>query len=137
MRIQEILDYSTCSGSYEPMGLGAPMESQAILENPKPLVFAWGHTLYLIADALDVELEKVDTVYEKWPTPERIEFPHGVTPTGSSSRAVPTSCRRRPSAERAATRTRAAVSPRACGRSTPSRRSVPRGPDCSRRWTYR
>jgi len=82
VRIQEILDYSTYSGSYEPMGLGAPMQTQAILENPKALVFAWGHTLHMMADALDVELEKVDTVYEKWPTPERIAFPYGVIEAG-------------------------------------------------------
>ena len=82
VRIQEILDYSTYSGSYEPMGLGDPIEHEAILENPKALVFAWGHTIYMIADAIGLELDDVDTIYEKWATPERIDFPYGTIAPG-------------------------------------------------------
>jgi 4-hydroxy-tetrahydrodipicolinate reductase len=36
----------------------------------------------MIADAIGVELEKVDTVWEKWPARERIEYPHGVIEPG-------------------------------------------------------
>ena len=82
VRIQEILDYSTYSGDIGPMGLGDPMEQKALLEEPAVLVFAWGHTIYMIADALDVSLDKIDTVWEKWATPERIVFPHGVIEKG-------------------------------------------------------
>lgn len=82
VRIQEILDYSTYKGDYAPMGLGAPMEEKAILESPRILIYSWGHTIYMIADALGVELEKVDTVWEKWPAPERIVFPNGVIEPG-------------------------------------------------------
>ena len=82
VRVQEILDYSTYSGDYGPMALGEPMDTKALLEEPAVLIFAWGHTIYAIADALDVQLEKVDTVWEKWATPERIEFPHGVIEPG-------------------------------------------------------
>jgi 4-hydroxy-tetrahydrodipicolinate reductase len=82
VRIQEILDYSTYPGSYEPMGLGDPIDQKAILENPRALIFAWGHTIHMIADAIGVELEELDTIWEKWPTPERIEFPHGVIEPG-------------------------------------------------------
>lgn len=77
VRIQEILDYSTYTGSYEPMGLGDPMDKEAILENPKALIFAWGHTIPMIADAIDARLEKIDTVWEKWEAPQRIEFRDG------------------------------------------------------------
>jgi 4-hydroxy-tetrahydrodipicolinate reductase len=82
VRVQEILDYSTYSGDYAPMGLGEPMEKRALLEEPKILVFSWGHTLYMIADAIGAELERVDAVYEKWAATERIEFPHGVIEPG-------------------------------------------------------
>jgi 4-hydroxy-tetrahydrodipicolinate reductase len=82
VRIQEILDYSTYAGDYAPMGLGDPMEQKAILEEPAILVYAWGHTIYMIADAIGVEVEKVDTIWEKWATPERIEFSYGVIEPG-------------------------------------------------------
>ncbi|MDJ0848788.1 MAG: dihydrodipicolinate reductase [Myxococcota bacterium] len=82
VRIQEILDYSTYTGDYAPMGLGDPMEKKALLEEPKVLIFSWGHTVYMIADAIDARLEKVDTVWEKWAATERIEYPHGVIEPG-------------------------------------------------------
>jgi 4-hydroxy-tetrahydrodipicolinate reductase len=83
VRIQEILDYSTYSGDYAgPMGLGQPMDFQAMLEHPNVLIFSWGHTVPMIADAIGAELEKIDTVWEKWATPERIEFPLGVVEKG-------------------------------------------------------
>lgn len=83
VRIQEILDYSTYSGSYTPMGLGAPMEQKAILERPSALIRAWGLTVYMMADALDVKLDNVDTIYEKWPTPHRIDYPRGAIEPGN------------------------------------------------------
>lgn len=82
VRIQEILDYQTYTGDYAPMGLGDPVEKKALLENGKVLVFAWGHTVPMIADALGVRLEDIDTVYEKWPTPERIEYANGAIEPG-------------------------------------------------------
>jgi len=82
VRVQEILDYASYTGDYSPMGLGDPMESEALLENPQVLIFAWGHTVPMIADALGVKLDKIDTVWEKWETPERIEFENGVIEAG-------------------------------------------------------
>ena len=75
VRIQEILDYSTYTGDYSTMGFGEPLEQKAILENPQVLIFAWGHTIPMIADAIGAPLEKIDTVYEKWEAPERIVVP--------------------------------------------------------------
>ncbi len=82
VRVSEILDYSTYTGDYAPMGFGEPLEQRALLEEPEILVFAWGHTVPLMADALGVTLDTVDTVYEKWPTPEPIAFPLGVIEAG-------------------------------------------------------
>ncbi|MBL7500793.1 dihydrodipicolinate reductase [Frankia sp. CNm7] len=85
VRIQEILDYSTYTGDYSPMGLGEPVETQALLEIPELLIFGWGHTIPMIADAIGVKLEKIDTIWEKWATPEPIVFPHGRVETGHTA----------------------------------------------------
>jgi len=84
VRIQEILDYSTYAGDYAgPMGLGEAMDFKAMLENPAVLIFSWGHTVPMIADAIGVSLDKVDTVWEKWAAPERIDFPLGHVEKGN------------------------------------------------------
>lgn len=77
VRVQEILDYASYTGDYAPMGIGDPMDKQALLENPKVLIFAWGHTIPMLADALGVQLEKIDTRWEKWAAPEPIDFQNG------------------------------------------------------------
>jgi 4-hydroxy-tetrahydrodipicolinate reductase len=82
VRIQEILDYSSYTGDYSPMGFDQPPEHRALLEQPAILIFAWGHTIHLMADALDVKLDEIDTVYEKWATPERIVYPLGAIEAG-------------------------------------------------------
>jgi 4-hydroxy-tetrahydrodipicolinate reductase len=83
IRIQEILDYSSYAGDYAtPMGLGEPLDFQAMLEIPEVLIFSWGATLPMIADAIGLEVEKIDTVWEKWAATERIEFPLGAVEKG-------------------------------------------------------
>ncbi len=82
VRIQEILDYANYEGDYAAMGLGEPMEHKAMLEHPKVLIFSWGHTVPMIADAIGVELEKIDTIWEKWAAPERIEYANGTIEPG-------------------------------------------------------
>jgi hypothetical protein len=83
VRIQEILDYQTYTGDYaRTMGIGQPLELRALLENTKILVFSWGHTIPLIADAMGVEIERYDSTYEKWAAPERIVFASGAIEKG-------------------------------------------------------
>jgi hypothetical protein len=82
VRVQEILDYASYAGDYKPMGLGQPMEYRAILEEPEVLQFGWGMTVPMIADAIGVRLEKIDSTWEKWATPEEIRYEHGVIPAG-------------------------------------------------------
>jgi hypothetical protein len=82
LRVQEILDYSSYAGDYKPMGLGQPMEYRAILEEPEVLQFGWGMTVPMMADAMGVRLEKIDSTWEKWATPEEIRYEHGVIPAG-------------------------------------------------------
>lgn len=83
VRIQELVDYASYAGDYSKvMGFGRPVSEQAVLEIPEILVFAWGHTVPLIADAVGVKLDRVDTVYEKWAAPKRITYQHGVVESG-------------------------------------------------------
>ncbi len=70
----EILDYATYTGDYEPMGYGKPAEFRALLEIPEILIMAWGGTVPMMAAAMEVELDEITTTYDKWVTPERIEF---------------------------------------------------------------
>jgi len=73
--VQELLDYQYYNGDFStPMGLGAPMDQPAVLEIPEVLILAWGHTIPMIADAVGVKLDKIDTVYEKWATPSEINY---------------------------------------------------------------
>jgi 4-hydroxy-tetrahydrodipicolinate reductase len=83
VRIQEILDYQSYTGDYaSTMGIGEPIDFKAILEETKVLVFAWGHTIPMIADALGVEIEGYESTYQKWETPEDIEHMNGVISAG-------------------------------------------------------
>ena len=83
VRVQELLDYATYAGDYSStMGFGVPVDKKAILEVPEILVFAWGHTIPMIADAVGVELDRIDTVYDKWPATEPIVYPFGVIEPG-------------------------------------------------------
>jgi len=78
LRVQEILDYASYPGDLSPMGFGAPLDERCVLEEPSLLVFAWGHTLHMIADAIGVTLERLDTVWEKLAADRPIEYAHGV-----------------------------------------------------------
>ncbi|MFI9380396.1 diacylglycerol kinase [Kutzneria sp. NPDC052558] len=83
VRIQELVDYASYAGDYSKvMGFGLPVDAQAVLEIPEILIFAWGHTIPMIADAVGVKLDRIDTVYEKWAAPERISYQHGVIEAG-------------------------------------------------------
>jgi len=83
VRIQEILDYATYSGDYAPMGFGELPEHKALLEHPEILIYSWGRTIPMIADAIEVKLDKIDTVWEKWLAVEDIEYPFGVIKAGT------------------------------------------------------
>jgi hypothetical protein len=83
VRASEILDYSTYTGDYSPMGFCDPPEVKALLEIPEVLIMAWGGTVPMMAEAIGVELDDITTTYEKWVTDEPIEYPHGVVEPGT------------------------------------------------------
>jgi len=82
VRVQEILDYASYPGDLSPMGFGAPLDERCVLEEPEVLIFAWGHTLPLIARAAGVALERVDTVWEKWAAERPTAWAHGTVAPG-------------------------------------------------------
>ncbi len=82
LRISEILDYSTYAGDMSPMGFGAPLDERCLLEEPELLIFAWGHTLPMIAHAVGVQLDRIDTVWEKWPAEQPIRYAQGTIEPG-------------------------------------------------------
>lgn len=84
VRIQEILDYQSYTGDYaKTMGIGEPMDFKALLENTNVLVYAWGHTIPMIAKGMGVELDGYDSTYHKWEAPEDIHHMNGVIEKGT------------------------------------------------------
>lgn len=83
LRSLEILDYSTYKGDIGPMGFGRPLDERCLLEEPELLIFAWGHTLPMIAHAIGATIETIDTRWEKWATPTPIEYAQGVIPANT------------------------------------------------------
>ncbi len=83
VRIQEILNYDSYTGSYDPMGFGKPLEHRALLETTDILVYAWGRTIPMIADAMGIELDGIDSVYDKWAAPADIPTAQGAIPAGT------------------------------------------------------
>ncbi len=84
VRIQEILDYQSYTGDYaKTMGIGEPMDFKALLENTNVLVYAWGHTIPMIAKGMGVELDGYDSTYLKWEAPEDIHHMNGVIEKGT------------------------------------------------------
>lgn len=59
------------------MGLMGPVDQPAVLDSPGMMTGIWGGPLYMIAEALGVEIEETREVYERWATPIARDFPLG------------------------------------------------------------
>jgi 2,4-diaminopentanoate dehydrogenase len=83
VRALEILDYVNYEGDYETeMGIGRPPEFRALLEHPDILVMAWGATVPMMAYAIDIDLDKITTTWDKWVTDTAITTAKGVIEPG-------------------------------------------------------
>jgi 2,4-diaminopentanoate dehydrogenase len=83
VRASELLDYTNYEGDYDvEMGIGRPPEFTALLENPDILVFAWGATVPMIAEAAGILLDDITTTWEKWVTPTERATARGTIPAG-------------------------------------------------------
>lgn len=67
------------------MGLRQPVENPALLETPGLMTTIWGGPLYMIAEALGVEVERTEENYERWAAPEAIDFPLGRVEAGEAA----------------------------------------------------
>ena len=67
------------------MGLRQPVASPALLETPGLMTTIWGGPLYMIADALGVEVEGTEENYERWAAPHAIDFPLGRVEAGEAA----------------------------------------------------
>ncbi len=85
LRVQEILDYGSYVWRSSPRwASGRPLDERLPARRARELlVFAWGHTLPLIAHALEVPIERIDTTWEKWPAARAIEYRHGTIAPGT------------------------------------------------------
>jgi len=80
----EILDYSNYEGDYEDeMGIGKPRDFTPLLEHPDILIMSWGATVPMIAHAVNIELERITTTWDKWITDKPISTAKGIISPGS------------------------------------------------------
>ena len=71
IRSFEVIDYDTypAAGTLSAMGFGGPPASQDTAADAS-LVPSWGGALWLVADALGVELDRISVSTESFPCPE-------------------------------------------------------------------
>jgi 2,4-diaminopentanoate dehydrogenase len=83
VRASELLDYTNYEGDYEvEMGIGREPDFRPMLENQDVLVFAWGGTVPMIAQAAGIMLDEITTTWDKWVTPNERKTAKGVIPAG-------------------------------------------------------
>ena len=84
VRTTEFLDAGTYPDqeSLEAMGLQSAMDEPPLLGNEGLMTGIWGGPLYMIAEALGVEVEGTREVYERWAAPEAVDFPLGRVEAG-------------------------------------------------------
>ena len=75
----EFIDAGTYPDQASLMGLGLarPTSDPALLEAPGLMTSIWGGPLYMMAEALGVEIESTVENYRRWASPSAIDFPLG------------------------------------------------------------
>jgi len=63
--------------SLRMMGLLSRLDEPALLETPGAMTGIWGGPLYMIAEALGVEVQETRELYRRWEAPEVVEFELG------------------------------------------------------------
>lgn len=71
--------------SLASMGLCSSLDAPALLDTPGLMTSIWGGPLYMIAQALDVEVEQTVERYERWAAPEAITFERGRVEAGCAA----------------------------------------------------
>jgi len=83
----EFLDAGTYPDqeSLAAMGLCSSLDENALLDSPGLMTSIWGGPLYMIAEALGVEVEKTVEYYDRWATPDPIDFAMGRVEAGHAA----------------------------------------------------
>jgi len=77
VRVVEILNYSTYDrpeALFDAMGFGRPLDDTPMLLTPGAMEFAWGGTLRMLAEGLDLTLDGITSAYEKRPAEQPIRI---------------------------------------------------------------
>jgi len=84
VRTTEFLDAGTYPDqqSLMTMGLRSSLDTPPLLDTPGIMTGIWGGPLFMIAEALGVEVETTRENYARWPAPEPIEFATGRVEAG-------------------------------------------------------
>ena len=71
--------------SLASMGLCSSLDDPPLLDTPGLMTSIWGGPLYMIAQALEVEVTETVEHYARWATPEPIEFERGRVEAGHAA----------------------------------------------------
>jgi 4-hydroxy-tetrahydrodipicolinate reductase len=79
VRTTEFLDAGSYpdQASLQALGMQSSLDETPLLDSPGLMTSVWGGPLYMIAEALGVEVEETRELYRRWPAPEVITFPRG------------------------------------------------------------
>jgi 4-hydroxy-tetrahydrodipicolinate reductase len=87
VRTTEFLDAGTYpdQASLQALGLQTPLEETPLLDAPGLMTSVWGGPLYMIAEALGVEVDETCERYDRWAAPAPIDFPLGRVEAGTAA----------------------------------------------------
>ena len=87
VRTTEFLDAGTYpdQASLQALGLQSSLDEPPLLDAPGLMTSIWGGPLYMIAEALGVDVEETRERYQRWPAPEAIDFRFGRVERGCAA----------------------------------------------------
>lgn len=87
VRTTEFLDAGTYpdQASLQALGLHGSLDEPPLLDAPGLMTSIWGGPLYMIAEALGVDVEDTREVYRRWAAPEPIDFRFGRVEKGCAA----------------------------------------------------
>jgi len=76
-------DYPTASVLMDAMGFGRPLDFEPAIAQPGAILWSWGGSVRMIADALGVKLDGMRETFERLPTPRTLEVACGTLEAGT------------------------------------------------------